>query len=94
MLRRDMIPLLLHNPLRLSELASLRKAPLKEVLNDLQHLKKTLKRSRDYRFDITPAVCRQCGFAFATNKLSRPGKCPACRGTWIEEPVVQVLPRP
>ncbi len=93
MLRRDLIPLLLHNPLRLSEIASLCKMPLKDVRSDLQHLRKTLQRSRDHRLEMLPATCRRCGFEFASTRFSRPGKCPACRGTWIEEPVVQVLPR-
>jgi transcriptional regulator len=90
MFRKDLIILLLDNPLRLSEIARLYDVPLKEVLDDVKHLRKTLKQSA-YRLDVTPAECRKCGFVFSTEKLSKPSKCPQCRSTWLEEPVVQVI---
>ena len=90
MFRKDLITLLLDNPLRLSEIARLYDVPLKEVLDDVKHLRKTLKRSA-YRLDVTAAECRKCGFVFSTEKLSKPSKCPQCRSTWLEEPVVQII---
>ena len=45
MFRKDLITLLLDNPLRLSEVARLYNVPLKEVLDDVKHLRKTLKQS-------------------------------------------------
>jgi predicted Zn-ribbon and HTH transcriptional regulator len=51
-----------------------------------------LKKS-EYIFQMVPATCHQCGFAFSPDKIARPGKCPQCRSTWIDEPVVQVLRR-
>jgi predicted Zn-ribbon and HTH transcriptional regulator len=64
--------------------------PLKEVLDDIKHLRKTLKQSA-YRLDVTPAECRKCSFVFSTEKLSKPSKCPQCRSTWLDEPVVQII---
>ena len=90
MFRKDLITLLLDNPLRLSEIARLYDVPRKEVLDDVKHLRKTLKQSA-YRLDVTPAECRKCGFVFSTEKLSKPSKCPQCRSTWLEEPVVQII---
>jgi len=90
MFRKDLITLLHDNPLRLSEIARLYDVPLKEVLDDVKHLRKTLKQSA-YRLDITPAECRKCGFVFSTEKLAKPSKCPQCRSTWLEEPVVQII---
>jgi predicted Zn-ribbon and HTH transcriptional regulator len=60
------------------------------VLDDVGHLRKTLKQSA-YRLDVTAAECRKCGFVFSTEKLSKPSKCPQCRSTWLEEPVVQII---
>src|SRR5262249_23730564 len=82
--------LLLDNPLRLSEIARLYDVPLKEVLDDVKHLRKTLKQSA-YRLDVTPAECRKCGFVFFTEKVSKPSKCPQCWSTWLEEPMVQII---
>jgi predicted Zn-ribbon and HTH transcriptional regulator len=90
MFRKDLITVLLDNPLRLSEIARLYDVPIKEVLDDVKHLRKTLKQSA-YRLDVTPAECRKCGFVFSTEKLSKPSKCPQCRSTWLEEPVVQII---
>ena len=92
MFRKDLITLLLDNPLRLSEIARLYDVPLKEVADDVAHLRKTLKSSA-YRLDVVPAECRNCGFIFSAEKLSKPSKCPQCRSTWLDEPVVQILER-
>jgi transcriptional regulator len=73
-----------------SEIARLYDVPLKEVLDDVKHLRKTLKQSA-YRLDVTAAECRKCTFVFSTEKLSKPSKCPQCRSTWLEEPVVQII---
>src|SRR5215467_211224 len=89
MFGKDLITLLLDNPLRLSEIVRLYAVPVKEVLDDVKHLRKMLKHSA-YRLDITAAECRKCGFVFSTEKLAKPSKCPQCRSTWLEEPVVQI----
>lgn len=37
---------------------------------------------------ITPARCIKCGFQFKGRRRARkPGKCPKCRSTYIEEPL-------
>ena len=89
MFRKDLITLLLNNPLRLSEIARLYGVPVKDVAEDVTHLRKTLKQSA-YRLHVTPAECRKCSFVFSAEKLSKPSKCPQCRSTWLEEPVLQI----
>jgi hypothetical protein len=39
---------------------------------------------------IEPARCRSCGFTFGEDKLSKPGKCPECRSTWLYEAQIHV----
>ena len=90
MFRKDLITLLLDNPLRLSEIARLYSVPLKDVADDMAHLRKTLKQSA-YRLHVIPAECRRCGFVFSAEKLSKPSKCPQCRSTWLEEPVIRII---
>ena len=41
---------------------------------------------------IEPAKCKACGFLFDADRLSKPGKCPACRGTRIFEPLISIAP--
>ncbi len=92
MFRRDLIPLLLDKKMSLSELARAVAEKPKDVLEALTHLALS-SRHGDYELVVTPAECRKCGFEFGTEKLSRPGKCPKCRGTWIYEPLFEVKRR-
>jgi len=47
-------------------------------------------RSAGHRVVVQPARCRGCGFTFDEDKLSKPGKCPACRGTRLFEPQISI----
>ena len=89
MFRRDLIPLLLDKKMTLSEIAREVHETPKDVIDALTHLAKS-SRHAEYELVITPAECRKCGFEFRTDKLSRPGKCPKCKGTWIYEPLFEV----
>ena len=90
MFRRDLIPLLLDHTMSLSEIAREVHETPKDVLDALGHLAKSSKHA-DYELVVEPAECRKCGFEFSTEKLSRPGKCPECRGTWIFEPRFSII---
>lgn len=40
---------------------------------------------------ITPARCGRCGFEFRDRRRTRkPGKCPKCRSTYIDEPLYSI----
>jgi predicted Zn-ribbon and HTH transcriptional regulator len=90
MFRKDLIPLLLDNAMSVRELAVVLDAAPRDVENDLLHLLRSLKRTQ-FRSVLTPAQCRKCGFTFQKNKLLKPGKCPRCHGTWIQEPRVAIV---
>ena len=92
MYRRDLIPLLMDRTVTLSDLARSAGEKPKDILDALQHLIKSSKHA-DYVIVVDPAECRKCGFEFGTDKLSRPGKCPKCKGTWIFEPRFSVHQR-
>jgi hypothetical protein len=66
----------------------LRRGDLEE---DLRHAIRSARAAGE-RVVIEPARCKQCGFLFDPEKLSKPGKCPACRGTRIFEPLVSIAP--
>jgi predicted Zn-ribbon and HTH transcriptional regulator len=90
MFRKDLIELLLDNPLRVSDIAKLFEVPTRDAVEDLRHLVRTLKKS-EYRLKVSPAECHKCGFMFSVEKLAKPGKCPRCKGTWIAEPCVEIV---
>ncbi len=92
MYRKALIDLLLDHPMTLYEIAKPLGLRPKDVEDDLRHLQKTL-RHEAYRLVIQPAHCQRCGFVFGTEHLHKPGKCPACKGTWIEEPRFEIVGR-
>lgn len=60
-----------------------------DVEEDLRHVIRSARAAGE-RVVIIPAKCKQCGFVFAEEKLSKPGKCPHCRGTRIFEAQVAI----
>ena len=63
----------------------------KEVYAHLAHLEKSAPRS-GCKLAVKPAACRDCGFVFVKReRLTKPGKCPQCRGTFVEEPFFSLI---
>jgi predicted Zn-ribbon and HTH transcriptional regulator len=63
----------------------------KEVAGHLEHWVRSLKEGGG-RLVVSPAQCQSCGFKFAQrSRLSRPTRCPECRGTHLEAQTFQVL---
>jgi hypothetical protein len=59
------------------------------VQDDLRHMIRSA-RAAGHRVLVVPARCRACGFTFAEDRLSKPGRCPDCKSTWMYEPLVRV----
>jgi len=89
MFRRDLIEWLAQ-PRSVHDLARELETKPADLEDDLRHLLKSLRHSDEYRAVVIPARCRHCGFRFHHDRLSKPGKCPQCRHTWIEAPLIQI----
>jgi len=87
--RRELLGLLRGKMLPLSEIARLERTRVQDLADDLEHLRKSLKRE-GMRLLVEPARCQKCEFVFRKEKLLKPGRCPKCRSTWIDEPRVGV----
>ena len=61
-----------------------------DVEDDLRHAIRSARTAGE-QVQIEPARCKQCGFLFDPEKLSKPSKCPACRSTRIHEPLVSIV---
>jgi predicted Zn-ribbon and HTH transcriptional regulator len=88
-LRKALLDRLAGGPRSVSSLArelGLRRGDVEE---NLRHALRSAE-AAGYRIEILPARCRSCGFTFDTSKLSKPGKCPACRGTRLLEPQISI----
>ena len=60
-----------------------------DVENDLRHALRSA-RAAGHSVEILPARCKSCDFVFGEEKLIKPGRCPACRGTRLFEPMIRV----
>lgn len=43
-----------------------------------------------HRIAVEPARCKTCGFVFSEEKLAKPGRCPACKGSRLFEAQIKV----
>jgi len=89
MTARRQIADMLRQPRTISSVAHELKLTREEVEDHLKHLIRTAK-AADQDIRIEPARCRSCGYTFGPDKLTKPGKCPECKGTRLYEPLVQI----
>ena len=87
--RRHLLDLLSYEPRSISSLA--RELGLKrgDVEQDLQHALRSA-RTAGHQIEIIPARCKACDFVFSVEKLTKPGRCPSCKGTRLFEPMIRV----
>ena len=90
---RQQIADMLRQPRTISSVAHELKLTRDEVEDHLKHLLKSAK-AEDKAVKIEPARCRSCGYTFGTDKLTKPSKCPDCKGTRLYEPLVQIKSYP
>ena len=89
MFRRQLIELLSHEPRSASSLAremGLRRTAIEE---DLRHALRSAS-AAGHRIEIIPARCKDCGFTFGSDRLVKPGRCPACKGSRLFEALMRI----
>jgi predicted Zn-ribbon and HTH transcriptional regulator len=82
--RRRIVALLETGTFGALEISQAVHASVLEVQGHLEHIARTL-RAEGRRLVVEPATCKACGHAFQ-GKLSRPSRCPRCRGERIAMP--------
>jgi hypothetical protein len=87
--RRQLLELLSHEPRSASSLArelGLRRGDIDE---QLRHALRSAI-AAGHLVEVIPARCKQCDFVFDADRLSRPGRCPSCKGSRLFEPLVRL----
>ena len=87
--RRHLLDLLSHEPRSVSSLARELEMRRGDVEEDLQHALRSA-RAAGHRIDVIPARCKACDFVFSPEKLTKPGRCPVCKGTRLFEAMIQI----
>ena len=88
-LRRQLIELLAHEPRSASSLARELGLHRGDIGDQLRHAIRSAA-AAGHRVEVIPARCKTCGFVFEADRLDKPGRCPACRGSRIFEPLIRV----
>lgn len=88
--RRELIAALREGPCSARDLSAAVGISEREVAGHLEHIQRSIGPTGQ-RLVVMPAVCKKCGFVFAKReKLTRPGKCPVCKGESIQEPLFEI----
>ena len=88
--RQMIIDILLEGPATAKELSARVSIPEKDVFPHLAHIRRSLHHGQQ-RLVMEPACCRACGFVFQKReRLRKPGRCPSCQHSFIEEPVFRI----
>ena len=79
--RQEIIEILSKKEKSAQELANQFKVEMFEILEDLKHIKYSIK---PIKLVMKPAQCKKCSFLFEErSKIKKPSKCPKCKSEWI-----------
>ena len=87
--RRDLIELLSIEPRSLSSIAREMGLRRGDVEEDLRHALRSAA-AQGHRVAVLPARCKDCGFVFDEQRLTKPGRCPSCKGSRLFEPQIRL----
>ena len=87
--RRHIIELLSHEPRSASSVAREMGLRRGEIEDDLRHALRSAT-AAGHRIEVIPARCKDCGFTFGPDRLAKPGRCPACKGSRLFEALIRI----
>jgi predicted Zn-ribbon and HTH transcriptional regulator len=87
--RKQLRDLLADEPRSISRLARELGLHRADVEDDLAHMIRSA-RAAGHTVIVVPARCRTCDFVFHEDKLAKPSRCPACKGSRILEPQIRL----
>lgn len=81
-IRQEIVAYLEYDELTVGDLSKKIGKSEKELYGHLEHL------LQSKALAIVPAECLKCGYVFeGRGKVKKPGKCPNCKGTYIQPPL-------
>jgi len=89
--RRQLIDLLSHDFRSVSSLARELGVTRGDVEDDVRHALRSA-RAAGHDIEVVPARCKSCNFVFGEDKLVKPGRCPACKGSRLFESMIRIRP--
>lgn len=90
--RQDLLALLATGPRSASSLARALGIGRHDIEEELRHAIRSA-RAAGHEVVIEPARCKDCGFLFSETTLTKPGRCPSCKGSRLFEPQIGLTSR-
>jgi predicted Zn-ribbon and HTH transcriptional regulator len=87
--RRDLIALLTTGPRTASSLARELGIGRADIDDELRHAIRSAEAAGNMVL-IEPARCKACGFLFDPARLTKPSKCPSCKGSRLFEALIRL----
>jgi len=87
--RRQLIEILSDAPRSASSIAREMGLRRDDVEEDLGHALRSAV-AAGHRIEVIPARCKDCGFVFGEDRLTKPGRCPSCKGSRLFEPQIRI----
>ena len=82
-----MMALLENGPVTVRMLAASMEMRVKDVADDLQHLRRSLGK----RLEVGPSECEACGNTVRRDtRFTAPSRCPRCKSERTSEPELQI----
>ncbi len=75
-------------PITVRDLAEIMGLPVRDVVDDLEHVVRSLGPGK---LHMEPATCLHCDYAFeGRRRFTRPSRCPHCRSERITWPALRI----
>jgi predicted Zn-ribbon and HTH transcriptional regulator len=87
--RRQFIELLSTEPRSVSSIAREMGLHRRDAEDDLRHALRSAI-AAGHRVEVIPARCKTCGFLFGDDRLTKPSRCPSCKGSRLFEPLIRI----
>lgn len=88
--RQEIRALLAERAWTLDELASRYLVPRRLIVNDLEHIARSVAPRQ--RIEIVPPVCDACGFRFKDRaRFSDPSRCPRCKNEHLRAQRLRII---
>jgi predicted Zn-ribbon and HTH transcriptional regulator len=88
--RQQIMQLLEQGPVSARDISQSLRIREKEVYDHLGHVGRSLA-GQGRKLTVLPFACLKCGYIFKERKrFTRPGRCPRCKRTYLEEPLIVI----
>ena len=88
-LRKRLQDLVSRQPRSVSSLARELEMDRGDLEEQLRHAIRSAQ-AAGHRIVVEPARCKTCGFVFSEDRLAKPSRCPACKGSRLFEAQIRV----